>query len=184
MCSLLYALFASAVIATPLGGDNVMKRQGFDGPVNPGRRQIAVGTVLLKMRFSPVHTLKSNGSSLTTNLWPGRVVDTRSHAFFDPGKNGRTRRLLLLFIAEKFGWLSVWYFITWNPAVKDDCSALWAGYYYCTRDYYRGDRLDRGLLPLSQASHLFTSSGAHSGSMLDFSRRLRLLFSGQLSFIS
>nr|KMM63902.1 hypothetical protein CPAG_00255 [Coccidioides posadasii RMSCC 3488] len=48
-----------------------MKRQGFDGPVNPGRRQIAVGTVLLKMRFSPVHTLKSNGSSLTTNLWPG-----------------------------------------------------------------------------------------------------------------
>ncbi|TPX24772.1 hypothetical protein DIZ76_010215 [Coccidioides immitis] len=139
MCSLLYALFASAVIATPLGGDNVMKRQGFDGPVNPGRRQIAVGTVLLKMRFSPVHTLKSNGSSLTTNLWPGILAWRIAVAFgLKILLQGRTRRLLLLFIAEKFGWLSVWYFITWNPAVKDDCSALWAGYHYCTRDYHRG----------------------------------------------
>ncbi|KMP02129.1 hypothetical protein CIHG_06906 [Coccidioides immitis H538.4] len=144
MCSLLYALFASAVIATPLGGDNVMKRQGFDGPVNPGRRQIAVGTVLLKMRFSPVHTLKSNGSSLTTNLWPGKEWLIRASS-----STGPNQATLAAF----------------------HCRKVWMAERVVLHNVESGGER-RLLCSMGWASHLFTSSGAHSGSMLDFSRRL------------
>ncbi|KAF3480462.1 LysM domain-containing protein [Arthroderma uncinatum] len=34
-------------------------------------------------------------------------------------------------IAVKFGTFTLKDFVTWNPAVNDDCSSLWAGYYYC-----------------------------------------------------
>jgi hypothetical protein len=34
-------------------------------------------------------------------------------------------------IAKKFGTFSVSEFISWNPAVGDDCSGIWAKTYYC-----------------------------------------------------
>ena len=34
-------------------------------------------------------------------------------------------------ISDRFGTFSVASFISWNPAVKSDCSQLYLGYYYC-----------------------------------------------------
>ncbi|KAM5430480.1 hypothetical protein McanMca71_007204 [Microsporum canis] len=34
-------------------------------------------------------------------------------------------------IATAFGTFTVEEFVAWNPAVKSDCSGMWAGYYYC-----------------------------------------------------
>ncbi|EFQ99447.1 LysM domain-containing protein [Nannizzia gypsea CBS 118893] len=89
----------------------------------PGSTTATAGTTTTSGATTPTQPTP------TTNPTPSPTQDgmVNTCAKFYQAVSGDTCDKIVI----KYGTFTLKNFVTWNPAVKGDCSGLWAGYYYC-----------------------------------------------------
>ncbi|ROW16958.1 hypothetical protein VPNG_01098 [Cytospora leucostoma] len=143
-CDSIAARFANSVTSAELLEWNPTLGDDCGGLYNGW--YICVGTqpqTTLSLGWS---TSATNASIPAATAWvPTTPTTTVANFTASPQQTGIPSDCQIFYLAEAndtcttvleiYGYLAEDDFFAWNPALGDDCNALWAGYYYCVADY-------------------------------------------------